>query len=46
MDSKMPLDEFEAFIRLPENIDRHFEFINGQIVEKSSTPYASQLRQM
>lgn len=29
------LEEFEAFIRRPENRDRHFELINGAIVEKA-----------
>jgi Uma2 family endonuclease len=28
------VDEFEAFIALPENRDRLFELINGEIVEK------------
>ena len=28
-------DEFEAFIKRPENIARHFELIHGEIVEKA-----------
>ena len=31
------LDEFEAFIALPENADRRFELIDGEIVEKVPT---------
>jgi len=31
------VDEFEAFIGLPENADRLFELINGEIVEKVPT---------
>jgi Uma2 family endonuclease len=30
------LESFEAFINRPENADRHFELINGEIVEKMS----------
>lgn len=29
------VDEFEQFITLPENRDRHFELIEGEIVEKA-----------
>ena len=36
-------DEFEAFIRLPENADRRFEFIDGEIVEVPSNPFSSQI---
>lgn len=28
------IDEFEAFIARPENLDHHFELIHGEIVEK------------
>lgn len=28
------VDEFEVFLAKPENRDRHFELINGEIVEK------------
>ena len=31
------VDEFEAFLALPENIDLPFELINGEIVEKMAT---------
>jgi Uma2 family endonuclease len=27
-------EEFDEWVRLPENIERHFELINGEIVEK------------
>jgi len=30
-------DEFEAFLKLPENRDRLFELIDGEIVEKMTT---------
>lgn len=33
--------EFEAFIRLPENADRDFEYIGGEIVEVVSNPLSS-----
>ncbi len=33
----MTADEFEAFIARPENADRRFELINGEIVEKMPT---------
>lgn len=29
--------DFESFISLPQNTDRHFELINGEIVEKMPT---------
>lgn len=31
------LEEYEAFIALPENADRRFEFIDGKVVEKMPT---------
>lgn len=33
--------DFEAFIALPENRERTFEFINGEIVEVPSNPFVS-----
>lgn len=33
----MSIDEFEAFLALPENSDRLFEMIDGEIVEKMPT---------
>lgn len=38
-----PLDAFEAFIKRPENTDRTFEFISGEIVEVPSNPYVSKI---
>ncbi len=34
---KISVDQFEAFIALPENVERRFELINGEIVEKMPT---------
>ena len=28
------LEEFDAFVTLPENIDKNFEFIDGEIIQK------------
>jgi len=38
---KMSLAEFEAFITRPENSDKIFELINGEIVRVPSNPYVS-----
>jgi Uma2 family endonuclease len=35
--------DFEAFIRLPENTDKRFEFIDGEIIEVPSNPLSSQI---
>jgi Uma2 family endonuclease len=37
------VDEFDAFIELPENLDRNFEYIGGEIVEVPSNPFASKI---
>lgn len=37
------LQEFEAFIALPENANRRFEIINGEIVEVPSNSYSSEI---
>ncbi len=43
---KLTAAEFEAFTQRPENVDRLFELINGEIVEKvPSNPYASEIAQ-
>jgi Uma2 family endonuclease len=34
---KTTVEQFEAFLALPENADRRFELINGEIVEKMPT---------
>jgi Uma2 family endonuclease len=36
------VEEFDAFVNRPENADRMFEFIGGEIVEVPSNPYSSQ----
>ncbi len=35
------VEEFERFVAQPENADRHFEFIGGEIVEVVSNPRSS-----
>ena len=42
-DNYITIDDFEAFIQLPENADKVFEFIGGEIVEVPSNPYVSKL---
>ncbi|TVR22552.1 MAG: Uma2 family endonuclease, partial [Anaerolineaceae bacterium] len=37
------LEDFEAFVDLPENSDKLFEYINGEIVAVPSNPYASEV---
>ena len=37
------LVEFEAFIDLPENAERFFEFIGGEILEVPSNTYSSKI---
>jgi len=38
-----PLKEFERFIALPENADRRFEFMGGEIVEVVTNYYCSRI---
>ena len=38
---KATLEEFEAFIAQPENLDKRFEYINGEIIEVPSNAYVS-----
>lgn len=40
---RLTLAEFEAFVRLPENADRRFEYIGGEIHEVVSNNYSSQV---
>ena len=40
---RVTLDEFEAFIAYPENTEKLFEFVSGEIVEVPSNPYASKI---
>jgi Uma2 family endonuclease len=37
------MGQFEAFIQKPENADKLFEYIGGEIVEVPSNPYVSKL---
>lgn len=37
----MTVEEFEAFVDLPANVDKTFEFIGGEIVEVPSNAYSS-----
>lgn len=39
--TKLTVEEFDQFVELPENADRLFEFIGGEIVEVPSNSYAS-----
>jgi len=39
----MTAEEFDAFTLLPENAERLFEFIGGEIVEVPSNPYSSEI---
>ncbi|MCC7451806.1 MAG: Uma2 family endonuclease [Anaerolineae bacterium] len=36
-------EEFERFVALPENADKTFELIGGEIVEVPSNPYSSKI---
>ena len=40
---RVTLDEFEAFIAYPENAEKLFEFISGEIIEVPSNPYVSKI---
>jgi Uma2 family endonuclease len=35
------IEKFDEFVNLPENADRRFEYIGGEIVELPSNPYSS-----
>src|SRR5258708_4232585 len=39
----MTAEEFEQFVALPENDDKYFELIGGEIVELPSNPYSSKI---
>ncbi len=43
IESRVSLEAFEAFIVLPENANRDFEFIEGKIVEVVSNNYSSMI---
>lgn len=44
--TKTSVEAFDQFVRQPENADRLFEYIAGEIVEVPSNPYASQISQI
>jgi Uma2 family endonuclease len=35
------LDDFDEFVQLPENTDRRFEYLYGDVVESVSNSYCS-----
>ncbi len=37
------VEEFDHFVDLPENADKLFEYIGGEIVEVPSNPYSSEI---
>lgn len=39
----MTVEEFEEFISRPENLDRRFELINGDLIEVPSNSYSSEI---
>ncbi|GAB5493388.1 MAG: Uma2 family endonuclease [Phototrophicaceae bacterium] len=43
LEGLMTVEDFEAFTELPENADKVFEFIGGEIIEMPSNPYVSKL---
>ena len=38
---QMTVEEFDAFVLRPENIDREFEFIGGKVYDTLTSPAAS-----
>lgn len=40
---RLTVEEFDEFVQLPENEDKIFEFIGGEIVEVPSRPASSQI---
>lgn len=43
MPQVLTAEAFERFVNLPENADKHFEFIAGEIVEVPSNPFVSKI---
>ena len=39
----MTVDQFEAFTELPENAEKLFEFVGGEVMEVPSNPYVSKI---
>jgi Uma2 family endonuclease len=46
LSTKTSVEAFDQFTQLPENADKLFEFIAGEIIEVPSNPYASQISQI
>lgn len=44
--TQIPVEAFDAFVQLPENAEKLFEYIDGEIIEVPSNPYASQISQI
>ena len=40
---RLTVTEFDAFVQLPSNEDKLFEYIGGEIVEVPSNPYSSKI---
>ncbi len=40
---RLTVEEFDQFVELPENTDKLFEYIGGEIVEVPSNPYVSHI---
>ncbi len=40
---RMTLEAFERFAELPENAERHFEYIGGEVIEVVSNQRSSQI---
>lgn len=45
-DKVMTLEAFEAFTELPENAEKRFEMVGGEVIEVPSNPYASACGQL
>lgn len=41
--TSMTVDQFDRFVELPENADKLFEYIGGEVVEVPSNPYVSEI---
>ena len=44
--TKTPVEAFDAFVQQPENADKLYEYVGGEIVEVPSNPYASKISQI
>lgn len=40
---KLTIEDFETLLRLPENSEKIFEFIGGEVLEVPSNPYVSEI---